>query len=49
MIADIPGIRAAAERLQSSELTPEEAALSFAIGLALTALAWAILSPKGDK
>jgi hypothetical protein len=49
MISDAPGIRAIAERLQSSEFTPEEAALCIAIGLALTALAWAILSPKGDK
>jgi hypothetical protein len=49
MIEDAPGIRAIAERLQSSEFTPEEAALAIALGLALTALAWAFLSPKGDK
>jgi hypothetical protein len=49
MLADIPAIRAAAERLQSVKLTPEEAALAIALGLALTALAWAFLSPKGDK
>ena len=49
MLADIPAIRAAATRLQSAEFTPEEAALCTSIALALTALAWAILSPKGDK
>ena len=49
MLADIPSIRAAALRLQCDEFTAEEAALCIAIGLALTALAWAILSPKGDK
>lgn len=49
MLADIPAIQAAATRLQSAEFTPEEAALCTSIALALTALAWAILSPKGDK
>lgn len=49
MIADAPGIRAIAERLKCDQFTPEEAALCIAIGLALTALAWAILSPKGDE
>jgi hypothetical protein len=49
MISDAPGIRAIAERLQSAEFSDAEAALCIAIGLALTALAWAILSPKGDK
>jgi hypothetical protein len=49
MISDAPGIRAIAERLQSVKFTPEEAALAIALGLALAALAWAFLSPKGDK
>ena len=49
MLADIPAIRAAATRLQSAEFSDAEAALCIAIALALAALAWAILSPKGDK
>jgi hypothetical protein len=49
MISDAPGIRAIAERLQSVKFTPEEAALAIALGLALAALAWAFLSPKGDE
>jgi hypothetical protein len=49
MLADIPAIRAAALRLQSSEFSDTEATLCIAIALALTALAWAILSPEGDK
>lgn len=49
MIADAPGIRALALRLQTGEISAGGAALCIALGLAAAALLILILSPKGDK
>lgn len=49
MLADFPGIRFLPYRLQTGHLSPEEFALSLSISLAVAAIAWAILLPKGPK
>lgn len=49
MIADAPGIRALALRLQTGEISGEGAALCIALALFAASLLILILSHKGDE